>query len=161
MRVLWLIWIYITQWYVLDGHFIKCQTVYIRAQVKIQVCEIGSGWVWIKTVINSLSHCKWDVLYHRYGRGIMGNEFRVILMILLSYSIMWSRMKKLKLCEMRSFSLAPSHSCCPSCAELLTLGQAVKELTADMTFSLSFISCQPVERFFLFLESSDVSQKMN
>lgn len=152
MRILWLIWIYITSSYVQNGHLIKCQTVWTQAQVKSQVCEIGNGRVWIKTEINSLSPYKWDVLYHRYDRGIMGNEFHVILMILLSYSIMWTRMKKLNCVK-----FSPSHSRSPLCAELLTLGRTVKELTADTTFSLSFISCQPLKIFFLFLESSDVS----
>lgn len=85
--------------------------------------------------INFLSYRKWDVLYHRYDRGIMGNEFCVILMIQPSYSLTWSRMKKLNCVKSSpSRSLAPAHSRSPRWAELLTLGPAVKELTADTTF---------------------------
>lgn len=73
---------YITNSYVLDGHLIERPSVQIQTQVKSQVCEIGSGRVWIKPEINSHSYCKWDVLYHRYDRGIPWNEFHVILMIL-------------------------------------------------------------------------------
>lgn len=142
MRVLWLIWIYIINSYVLDGRLIKCQAVYVQAQVKSQVCEISIG----RIEINSPSYCKWDALHHCYDRRIMGNEFHVILMILLSWSIMWSRMKKLNCVK-----FSPSHSL-PlflTLTQLLTLGLAVKELTADTTFSLSFISCQPLNSLFL------------
>lgn len=54
----------------------------------------GPRRLWIRMEINSLSDCKWDVLNHGHGRGIIGNKFHVILMILLSYSGMRSPMKK-------------------------------------------------------------------
>lgn len=157
MRVLWLIWIYITNSYVLDGHLIKCQTVYIWAQVKSQVCEKGSGLVWIKMEINSLSYGKWDVLYHRYDRGIMGNEFCVILMILLLYSIMWSRMKKLNCVK-----FSPSHSLSLMC-RTIDLGTACKRADGrhDCFAFIHFLSATQECFFLVSFESSDVSQTTN
>lgn len=114
------------------------ECVYTRAQVKSQVCEIGIGRVWIKKEINFLSYSKWDVLYHRYDRGITGNEFHVILMILLSGSIMRCRMKKLnhvKFCPSRSLPLIPA---LPHVHNSWPRDRLRKELTADTT-SFPFI----------------------
>ncbi len=145
VRVLWLIWICITNSYVLDGHL-------IRAQVKIQVCEIGSGPVWIKTEINSLSYCKWDVLYQRYDRRIMGNEFRVILMILLLHSIMLSRMKKLNCVK---FSPSCSLSLILALPHVLTLGPAKRADGRHGFFPFIHFLSATQECFFFILDSSD------
>lgn len=162
VRDLLLIWVYITNSYVLDGHLIKYQSAYIRAKVKSQVCEIGTGRVWIKMEINSLSSCKWDVLYHRYDRGIMGNEFCVILMILLSYTIIWSRMKKLnyvKFSPSRSLARSLSFSLSLMC-RTVDLGTGCKRAdgTHDFFPFIHFLSAtQENFSFFLFLKSIDFS----
>lgn len=72
---------YIINEYVVDSHLIKCHSVCIGARVKSQVCEISlataeSGRELIHSdTVNEMCSIT------AYDRGIMGNEFCVIMMI--------------------------------------------------------------------------------
>lgn len=108
--------------------------------------------------INSLSYCKWDVLYHRYDRGIMGNEFGVILMIPLSF-IVWSEWRSWtawnSVLLARSVSFTLSLLC-----RTIDLGMAGKELTAGATFFpfVHFLSAMQ-ECFILWCQPNTKSSK--
>ena len=113
----------------------------IQDRVKSQVCENCGGQVWIKTGVNSLSYCKWDVLCHTYGRRIMWNEFHVILMILLSFSLMWLRMKTLVCVK------SPLILTLPCVQNHWPWRRLQKSWRQAQIFFSSLVSCQPPRSF--------------